>query len=297
MLKATILIVEDEALIAEDLREQLEQLGHTVVGVVDTADEAIAATRQKSPGLVLMDIRLRGGADGVDAATMISEWSDVPIIYMTAHSDADTVARAMLVQPYGYVVKPVRDSDLVTAIQTALLRHAAEARLRAFETEARRIVENTADLVLQILPDGRMMSSNPAGRTALGYSPSQLCRLNFRQLVADSHGEAVPQLLSRAAEVDGDTQLQLTLAARDGRRIPVKGVVGRRQLGGRVDRLWVVLHPIIDANPASTQGSNQASVGGEVQPAFLPTEDAIGPPVTAACCLQPAGRGWNSAAR
>ncbi|HEY1186146.1 MAG TPA: response regulator [Gemmata sp.] len=239
-----ILIVEDEALIAEELRDRLEQLGHTVIDIVDTAESAIATAAREAPGLVLMDIRLRGDEDGIDAATLISERADVPIVFMTAHSDADTIARAMLIRPYGYVVKPVREADLVTAVQTALLRHAAEERLRACEKQSSAIVESATDLIFQILPDGRLLAGNPAGRRALGYSPSQLCRTSLSDVITEGQRNELPPVLQRAAEGEHDVAFRFTLVTAHGHPLPVEGVIGRRQIGSRLDRLWAVLHPV-----------------------------------------------------
>jgi PAS domain S-box-containing protein len=244
-----ILIVEDEALIAEELRDRLEQLGHTVLGVVDTTDDAIAAARQQAPGLILMDVRLRGEGDGIDAAMLIVERADVPIVFMTAHSDAETIARAMLTRPYGYVVKPVREADLITAIQTALLRRASEEQLRASESQTRAIIENTADHIIQLLPDGRVLSLNSACRSALGYTPSQISQLEIAHIVAECDRTALNQAIWRAAEGQVEAEFLLTLVAKDGRSLPVSGVVGR-QLGGRLDRLWAVFHTVgVSARP------------------------------------------------
>jgi DNA-binding response OmpR family regulator len=88
------LIVEDETLIAEELKERLSRLGFSVIAAVDTADEGIAIATREHPDLVLMDIRLKGEKDGVQAAREIREQVDVPIVYLTAHSDRQTVERA-----------------------------------------------------------------------------------------------------------------------------------------------------------------------------------------------------------
>src|SRR6266545_6267217 len=119
---ARILIVENEALIAEELRERLSRLGMTVIGVVDSAELAVHAAAHGHPEVVLMDIRLRGERDGIDAAREIRQM-DVPVVYLTAHSDRATLERAKQVAPFGYVLKPFQERDLVVAIEMAIHRH------------------------------------------------------------------------------------------------------------------------------------------------------------------------------
>ena len=121
MLKATrILIAEDETLIAEELRERLQRMGLTVVTVVGSGEEAIARSGDCAPDLVLMDIRLRGDIDGIEAAAAIRERFDIPVIFLTAHSDKATIERAKHIEPLGYVLKPFAERELRVTIEMAL---------------------------------------------------------------------------------------------------------------------------------------------------------------------------------
>src|SRR6266700_1921601 len=110
------LIVEDETLIAEELKERLSGLGFSVIAAVDTADEGIAIATREHPDLVLMDIRLKGEKDGVQAAKEIRQQVDVPIVYLTAHSDELTVNRAKQTEHDGFILKPVLSLDLQPTI-------------------------------------------------------------------------------------------------------------------------------------------------------------------------------------
>jgi len=125
-----ILIVEDEAVTAMDLAAELRGLGYEVCGTEDTADGAVAAVEREEPGLVLMDVRLGGNGDGIDAARQISGRHDVAVVFLTAHSDEETLARALSVSPYGYIVKPFRARELKVAVELALSKHAAERAAR-----------------------------------------------------------------------------------------------------------------------------------------------------------------------
>ena len=121
------LIVEDEILIAEELRERLSRLGFLVIAAVDSAEESIAIATKERPDLVLMDIRLKGEKDGVQAAMEIRRQVDVPIVYLTAYSDGLTVERAKQTEHDGFILKPYLRRELQVTIEIAMLRHAIRA--------------------------------------------------------------------------------------------------------------------------------------------------------------------------
>jgi CheY-like chemotaxis protein len=120
---AKILIVEDENITAKALEYSLKDAGYHVVGVVSSGEEAIRRSASMQPDLVLMDIRLKGIIDGVSAAQRIQASLDIPVIYLTAHSDTETLKRAMHSNPYGYIVKPFVEKELYDAVEQALYRH------------------------------------------------------------------------------------------------------------------------------------------------------------------------------
>ena len=122
------LIVEDEILIAEELTDRLSRLGFSVIAAVDTAEEGIAIATRERPDLVLMDIRLKGEKDGVQAAQEIRRQLDVPIVYVTAYSDRLTVDRAQSSEHDGYILKPFHTRELQSTIDVAMTRHAIRAK-------------------------------------------------------------------------------------------------------------------------------------------------------------------------
>jgi signal transduction histidine kinase len=125
-----ILVVEDERIVARDLAGALLELGYAVPGTVATGEEAIERARDLRPDVVLMDIRLPGAIDGIQAAASIREQCHIPVIYLTAHSDDETLRRAMQTEPLGYLVKPFSPPQLRCAIEIALHRREINARLR-----------------------------------------------------------------------------------------------------------------------------------------------------------------------
>ncbi|MBD2677170.1 MULTISPECIES: response regulator [Nostoc] len=121
-----ILIVEDEYILAMNLQEILESLGYTILDIADSAETAIDKASELLPNLVLMDIRLRGEIDGIQAAEQIWNRLQIPVLYITGHSDKSTVERAKLTNAFGYILKPVKEQQLYVAIQTALNRYQNE---------------------------------------------------------------------------------------------------------------------------------------------------------------------------
>ena len=130
MSRDSILIVEDEAIVAVDIAKKVRQLGYDVTGATITGEDAIVRARQQRPSLVLMDIHLAGAMDGIAAAAIIRQECAVPVIFLTAHSDPVTVTRAREVDPFGYLLKPFDERELHIHIELALYKHATEQRLR-----------------------------------------------------------------------------------------------------------------------------------------------------------------------
>jgi CheY-like chemotaxis protein len=118
-----ILVVEDEAVIRYDIRRQLEALGYSVVGEACSGQEAVFLTGRLCPDLVLMDIRLTPGMDGIAAAHAIREHQALPVVFLTAFAADEILERAMLAEPYGYILKPFSEHELHTVLRTALDKH------------------------------------------------------------------------------------------------------------------------------------------------------------------------------
>jgi len=131
MTAKTILVVEDEAVVAMELRSALEQMGYKVAPIARSSEDAIRFARELTPDLVLMDIRLTGSSDGIQAADVIRERYDIPVVYLTAHADDKTLQRAKLTEPFGYLVKPFSEPVLRTTIEVSLHKHLADMKSRS----------------------------------------------------------------------------------------------------------------------------------------------------------------------
>jgi CheY-like chemotaxis protein len=134
-LTARILIVEDEVVIAMEIESLLEQLRYEVVGHASRGEDAIVLAAQHHPDLILMDIRLKSEMDGITTAETIFRQFKIPIVFLTAHSDPSTLERAMVLQPYGYILKPFRKNDLFTSIEIALYKHRALSAEQGLQRE------------------------------------------------------------------------------------------------------------------------------------------------------------------
>ena len=125
-----ILIVEDEGVTAMDLERTVVRLGYQVAETCATGEEAVRLAAELSPDLVLMDIRLAGALDGIEAAARLREQADIPVVFLTAQGDQQTLARARAAAPYAYVLKPFDERELQISIDMSLYRHDAESRLK-----------------------------------------------------------------------------------------------------------------------------------------------------------------------
>jgi CheY-like chemotaxis protein len=119
----SVLIVEDEILVARDIESKLKKMGHKVCGIASSGQEAIDMCGEFMPSLIMMDITIEGDMDGVQTAEVIEGKFNVPVIFLTAHSDLGTIHRAKLTMPFGYIIKPFSQRDLVINIGMALFRH------------------------------------------------------------------------------------------------------------------------------------------------------------------------------
>ncbi len=126
MSNISILIIEDEGVVAHDIARRLKKLGYDVAGIKSSSDQALNFLAIHTPDLILCDIMIDGDLDGIEVAEKVYEDKPIPLIFLTALSDRGTLDRAKKVLPYGYIVKPFDNHDLLTAIELALYKHSQE---------------------------------------------------------------------------------------------------------------------------------------------------------------------------
>ena len=129
--KPRVLVVEDESIVARDIAQQLTDLGYTSVGMASFGEQAVKMATELQPDVVLMDIHLAGAMDGIEAAQAIRSQLALPVVFLTAFSEDDVLARAAVTEPFGYILKPFSERELSTVLAMALYKHQTEARLLA----------------------------------------------------------------------------------------------------------------------------------------------------------------------
>jgi PAS domain S-box-containing protein len=169
MKKTEILIVEDEGLIALDLKKKLEKRVFVVSANADNGPDALLAVERLRPALVLMDIRLRGPQDGIELADLIRRTWHVPVMFVTAHADNETLERARITEPFGYIVKPFHSVDFRAQIEIALWKHQMEQKLRASEAWLSTTFRNVADALIATDNQGNIAFLNSPAEKLTGW--------------------------------------------------------------------------------------------------------------------------------
>lgn len=227
---ARILVVEDESVVAWYLQEALKKLGHQVVGSAISGEEALECAAKTQPNLVLMDIRLQGEMDGITAAKEIGARFDIPVVYLTAHTDESTLKRAIATKPFGYLVKPFQEREVHTTIEIALSRYQLERRKEVTKPNLTNQVEQMGEGIIATDRQGKILFMNSTAETltgwfqedALGEVATTVIKLRDLQ----THQEIENPLLAVMAENAGlswsDGCFLLTQA---GREIPIQHTV------------------------------------------------------------------------
>jgi len=166
----SVLIVEDEGIIARNLQETLSGLGYDPFGIASTSVQALALASERCPDVVLIDIRIKGEPDGIATAQLLKDRFDLPLIYLTAHADGATLERAKKTEPYAYLVKPVKPQELHSAIEIALYKHAMDRRLRERERWFSTTVRSIGDAVITVDLSGKITFMNAVAEALLGLT-------------------------------------------------------------------------------------------------------------------------------
>lgn len=171
--KKQILIVEDEAVVAMDIRRTLLELGYDVTGTVASGQAAVQEIQRNPPDLVLMDIVLKGPMDGIEAAAKIHTELSIPIVYLTAHIEDMTLERAITAEPFGYLSKPFKDRELKAAIEIALSLTKSQKELKASKAGFHNIVGRSNDGVIVVDENKTIKFLNPMAEVMLGLKSEQ----------------------------------------------------------------------------------------------------------------------------
>lgn len=221
-----VLLVEDEALIAEGIRERLSRLGADQVEVCDTGETALRLIGESDFDVVLLDIRLKGQLDGIEVARKIQAERRLPIVFLTAHSDEATLSRALESEPYGYLLKPFSERELYVAIEIAISRFLLIHQLRESEGRYLATLSSIGDAVLATDPNGRVTFINRVAEVLTGWRAEAARERNVDEVLtlrSESTGEPIPSPVLRAMEERSTVFITepTLLVTRSGMLIPV----------------------------------------------------------------------------
>lgn len=219
-----VLIVEDEGVVAWDMERGLKD-HYDVIGVARSGDEALAKAESSRPDVILMDVRIHGELDGIQTAQILRERHDIPIIYLTAHGDAETLERARRTEPYGYLLKPFKQSDLLSAVQVAIFRHGMELELRAREHLLVTTLRSIGEAVMMTDPQGRIIMANTASEGLTGWRKTEALGAmaeGVLRLSSERSGRPLPLPIEKAIRERATVQMEgVVVLARDGNERPI----------------------------------------------------------------------------
>ncbi len=171
--KTKILIVEDNPIVAEDLKIKLIDLGYGITATAYSGEQALESVRTQRPDIALMDIRLGRGMNGIETALKLKDKYNISVIYLTAHADDNTVSKAKLTEPYGYVVKPFNDTELKSVIEIAVYKQQSDRKLRESQQWFQTTLNSIGDGVIATDMTGNITFMNPIAETLTGWSQSE----------------------------------------------------------------------------------------------------------------------------
>jgi len=244
MSPARVLIVEDEAIIRLDIRQQLALLGYQVVGEASSGPESLLLTRQLQPDLVLMDIGLGAGMDGITAAQTIRSEYALPVVFLSAFAADDILHRAMLAEPYGYILKPFTERELHTVLQMALYKHLMDQREKDMALRNKIILDNLSSGVLTIGALGLVASCNRGACEIFGYTADEIVGQHLSMLIPECHREnhlqymqfdetdTLNRMICQQREVEG--------LRKDGRTFPLQITVSRIMVAAQVSYIVIL---------------------------------------------------------
>ncbi|NJD77008.1 MAG: PAS domain S-box protein [Candidatus Methanoperedens sp.] len=217
MADTKILVVEDEVIVADDIQKSLNNLGYAVPAIVSSGEAAIKKAGEYIPDLVLMDIVLQGGMDGIETAKQMRSLFDIPVIYLTAYSDKKVLEKAKITEPFGYIIKPFKERELKIALEIALLKHDMERKLKESRDWFTTALKSISDAVIATDPKGCVNFMNPAAQVMTGWE------------LKEAEGKYLEEIFNIVLEelvaVPGSMgfEYRTILVSRNNAKIPIEG--------------------------------------------------------------------------
>ncbi len=230
MAKTKILIVEDDPSVAELVETSLQALGYDVLAVASSGEDAVKKVEKVKPDVVLMDIKLEGILDGIEAAGQISSRYDIPIIYLSGHADEETLERAKITEPFGYLLKPFQQKELYFTIELALHKHRMERKLKESEERYRALYEESPSMSFSVDAEGTILSVNKFGAEQLGYTAKELLGQSVLTIIYREDREDFLHQLTACLHDPAQIAFQeFRKVRKDGNMLWVKGTMSTAQ--------------------------------------------------------------------
>ena len=236
-MRGKVLIVEDEPIVALDLKQELEMLGCEVLGVAESADEALVAAGVHRPDLALMDVRIVGSVDGIQTAGLLRAAYQIPVVFLTSYSDETTIARAAREMPYGYLTKPFQSGELKATLQVALHKAKVDARQDAAHRKLAATISGMREGVLMVSSEGRVEFMNAAAEGLAGWTLAKAKGRTLQEVLKlNDCNQRVADLISNSEDAISVEEFGWTLRQPDGKSVrvdlslaPLAGVSGPRK--------------------------------------------------------------------
>ena len=247
-----ILVVDDELIVAVDIKKSLKALGYCVVGVATTGMDAVNKCESLLPDLVLMDIVLKGEMTGIESAEIIRNRFDIPVVYLTAHTDEKTVEDAKVTEPFGFIVKPYDHQELQSVIELALYKHSTDQNLRkreawfstTFRSIGNGVIVTDKDLNITFMNPYAIMLTGWNQKEALGKKLSEVFTINDERT-----GESLKHLTTKILKKRPISEMfhRTVLRTKDERDIPIDNSIAPvKGSEGGITGVVVVFHDTLD---------------------------------------------------
>lgn len=289
MSKTKILVVEDERIVAKDIQNTLRNLGYEVPAIASTGEEAIKKSGEIKPDIVIMDIVLKGKVDGIEAASAIRSHYKIPIIYLTAYEDEETLDRAKITEPLGYILKPYEERDLHTALEMAVYKNSMEAKLTESEERYRLLVEHSPDGIA-IEVNNKITFINPAalkilrvtknikheGRSIFDFLPSEnLDKFKKKLAKANENHSSIPFIEEQFIRTDGskfNAEIAMIPFAKNGKialQIIFRDITERKKADQELRKAYAEIkrtqQALINSEKLSALGRFSAGIAHEIR--------------------------------
>ena len=266
MSKERILIVEDEKIISLDLQRRLEKFDYNVVGLCTTGREAVDQAAELKPDIILMDIMLAGGdIDGIDAAKIVKEQNQIPVIFLTAYADEKTLNRAKAAEPFGYILKPFKEKELYTTIDIAIYKYQVDKKLKRQERRFSAILHSIADGIIATDNQRNVEFMNPVAEMITGLNETDAKAKHLSSIIKlydenTRHEIVLPDIDKKNLQQGTFFFKEAIIKNKNGETIPVEGTVASiRDIQSGIEGQVIAMRDISELREMSNKISYQAS--------------------------------------